>query len=90
MHINYIVMNTETAECDVFGSKAAAKKNKGSGCFIFPVDFVDTNDEAELLLYPNADSNARLPYVAEYNNEDLINDDLRCAKEDNPVKIKLG
>ena len=88
--MNYMVMNSETAECDVFGSKNAAKKRIEKDCFIFPVDIVDDKSEAELLLYSNANGSASLPYVAEYVTEDLLNDDLRCAKEDNPVKIALG
>lgn len=89
MFINYMVMNSETAECDVFGNKNAAKRHIENNCFIFPVDFVDDKSEAELLLYPNANSSASLPYVAEYVTEDLLNDDLRCAKEDQPIKIAL-
>ena len=89
MFINYMVMNNETAECDVFGNKDAAKKHIENNCFIFPVDFVDDKSEAELLLYPNANNSASLPYVAEYAAEDLLNDDLRNAKEDQPIKIAL-
>lgn len=89
MFINYMVMNSETAECDVFGNKNAAKKHIEDNCFIFPVDFVDDKSKAELLLYPNANSSASLPYVAEYAVEDLLNDDLRNADEDCLVKIAL-
>lgn len=89
-HINYMVMNSKTAECEVYGNRNAAKKHIESDCFIFPIDFVDNKSEAELLIYPNVNKHSSLPWVAEYAAEDLLNDDLRCAKEDNPVRIALG
>lgn len=85
-----MVMNRETAECDVFGNKKAAEKNSSENTFIFPCDIVDDEEDAELLLYPNADKSAKLSYVAEYVAEDLSNDDLQDVGEDYPVKIALG
>lgn len=87
--MNYLVMNEKTAECDVFGSEKYAKKIATTDCFVFPIDFVEERDEAELLLYPNANKTAILPWVAEYK-EDIINDDLKKATINNPVKIMRG
>lgn len=88
MNINYMVMNAKTAECDVFGNKTAALKNATAGCFIFPIDFADDKEDAELLLYPNVNKSAKLPYVADYISVD--NNDLRNVGEDYPVRIALG
>ena len=43
-----------------------------------------------MLLYPNANKNPKLGWVAEYIAEDLLNDDLEIATESNPVKFMHG
>jgi len=86
----YMIMNRKTAECEVYGSKDVAKKNLTTDCFMFPCDDVNNKADAELLLYPNANKNPKLGWVAEYIAEDLLNDDLEIATESNPVKFMRG
>lgn len=99
--MQYMVMDKETAECEIYNSKESANKNvkiiynsKESdnknveiNCFIFPIDIINNGNKAELILYSNAISDGTLPYVAEYVTNDLLNSDLQSATEDNPVKI---
>lgn len=89
MHVNYMVMNRETAECEVYGKKSYAEKHLNDKCFMFPVDSVDHEMEAELVLYPNTNKSAELSWVAEYKNG-LWNSDLETADESNPVKFIRG
>lgn len=85
----YMVMNRETAECDVFGNEEAAENNLQPGCFIFPCDDVNCRKDAELLLYPNTNKQAKLSWVAEYQ-KDLCNDDLETATTLDPIKFMRG
>lgn len=88
--MQYMVMNKETAECEIYNSKESANKNVEINCFIFPINIINNGNKAELILYSNAISDGTLPYVAEYVTDDLLNTDLQSATEDNPVKIYLA
>lgn len=89
--MQYMVMDKETLECEIYNSKESANKNvkeiAGIDCFIFPINIINNRNKADLILYSNAISDGTLPWVAEYVTDDLLNCDLQSVTEDNPVKI---
>lgn len=83
----FMVMNIDTAECDLFNTRAKAERfvAEHSNTFIIPV--IDVEYQTEVQLYPNINKTSDYSFVGELK-EDLYTSDL-LNSIDIPVRITL-
>lgn len=84
----FMVMNIDTAECDLFNTRAKAEKflqENNANAFIIPV--IDVEKGVEVQLYPNADKASKYSFVGELR-DDLFTSDL-INSSNIPARITL-
>ena len=94
MKITYMIYDTMTSKCwDGWHSKEQAQKeidtweNKSDyDLHIVPTVSTD-EDDAEVTIFPLWDKDEHFTTVADFTDEDMLNDDLIEADETCPIKV---